>query len=54
MLYSALVYFVVALIAAPFGFSGLAPSAAEIARILCVLFLVMAIVSFVIHLSGRR
>ena len=42
MLHYALVFFVVALIAALLGFGGIAAGAAGIARILFVVFLVMA------------
>lgn len=54
MLYYALVYFVVALIAAAFGFGGFGASAEDIARILFVLFLVMALVSLFFHLARRQ
>jgi uncharacterized membrane protein YtjA (UPF0391 family) len=53
MLYYALVFFVVALIAAVFGFGGLAAGAVGIAKILFVLFLIGAVVTFFISL-GRR
>ena len=43
MLYYAVVFFVVALIAAVFGFSGIAAGAAGIAKILFVLFLIGAV-----------
>lgn len=46
MLHYAVVFFVVALIAAVFGFGGIAAGAVGIAKILFVVFLVMAIVSF--------
>ncbi len=52
MLHYALVFFVVAIIAAVLGFGGLAASAAGIAKILCVVALAMAVVSFFMH--GRR
>jgi uncharacterized membrane protein YtjA (UPF0391 family) len=51
MLYWAAVFFVVALLAAVFGFGGLAASAAGVAKILFFVFLVFALVSF---LFGRR
>ena len=51
MLYWALVFFVVALLAGAFGFLGLAAGAAEIARILFFVFLVLFIVSL---LTGRK
>jgi uncharacterized membrane protein YtjA (UPF0391 family) len=45
MLYWAAVFFVIALIAAVFGFGGIAVGAAEIAKILFFVFLVLFIVS---------
>ena len=45
MLYWAAVFFIVALIAAVFGFGGIAVGAAEIAKILFFVFLVLFIVS---------
>ena len=51
MLYWAAVFFVIALLAAIFGFGGLAASAAGFAKILFFVFLVLALVSF---LFGRR
>jgi uncharacterized membrane protein YtjA (UPF0391 family) len=57
MLYYALVFFVVSLVAAFFGFFGLAAGAASIAKLLFVGFLVLAIVTGVVHLlsaGGRR
>gem|GEM_PF-288957 len=51
MLYWAAVFFVIALLAAVFGFGGLAASAAGVAKILFFVFLVFAVVSF---LFGRR
>jgi uncharacterized membrane protein YtjA (UPF0391 family) len=53
MLYYAVVFFIVALIAAVFGFSGIAAGAAGIAKILFVLFLIGAVVTFFISLSRR-
>lgn len=52
MLYYALVFFIVALIAAALGFFGLAAGAASIAKLLFVAFLVLAIVTAVGHLVG--
>jgi uncharacterized membrane protein YtjA (UPF0391 family) len=51
MLYWAAVFFVIALLAAIFGFGGLAAGAAGIAKVLFFVFLVIALVSF---LFGRR
>ena len=54
MLHYAVVFFVIALIAAVLGFGGIAAGAAEIAKVLFVVFLVMAIASFVINLIKGR
>ncbi|RZT38550.1 DUF1328 domain-containing protein [Cupriavidus agavae] len=54
MLYYALVFFVVALVAAIFGFGGIAAGAVEIAKILFFIFLVVALVTFVMGLVRRR
>jgi len=54
MLYYALVFFIIAIIAAVFGFSGLATGAAGIAKILFVVFLVIAIATFVVNLLRGR
>lgn len=51
MLRWALVFLVVALLAAVFGFGGIAADAAWIARILFFLFLVLFVVSLIL---GRR
>jgi len=53
MLHYAVVFFVVALIAAVLGFGGIAASAAGIAKVLFFVFLVMAAVSFVFGLIKR-
>lgn len=53
MLYWALVFFVVAIIAAVLGFGGIATSAVNIAQILFFLFLVLFLVSLVLGL-GRK
>lgn len=47
MLHYAVVFFVIALIAALFGFGGIAAGAVEIAKILFFLFLILAIVTFI-------
>ncbi|HEV8549920.1 MAG TPA: DUF1328 domain-containing protein [Polyangiaceae bacterium] len=51
MLHWAAVFFVIALIAAVFGFGGIAASAVGIGKILFVVFLVLAVVSLIF---GRR
>ena len=47
----AIVFFVIALIAAVFGFGGIAGEAAWIGKVLLVVFLILAVVSMVL---GRR
>lgn len=53
MLYWALTFFVVALIAAILGFGGVAIAAASIAKILFFVFLVLFLFSLVAHISRR-
>jgi uncharacterized membrane protein YtjA (UPF0391 family) len=47
MLHYSVVFFVIALIAAVFGFGGIAAGAVEIAKVLFFIFVVLAIVSFI-------
>jgi uncharacterized membrane protein YtjA (UPF0391 family) len=54
MLHYALVFFVIALVAAIFGFGGIAVGAAEIAKILFVIFLVLFVGSLIVGLVNRR
>lgn len=53
MLHYALVFFLIAVVAAVFGFGGIAVASAGIAKILFVLFLVLFLVSLVMHTSRR-
>jgi uncharacterized membrane protein YtjA (UPF0391 family) len=53
MLYWAAVFFVIALVAAVFGFGGIAVEAVGIAKILFVVFLVLFIVSLILGRSRR-
>lgn len=53
MLNYAVIFLVVALVAAVFGFGGIAAGAVEIAKILFFIFAFMAIVTFVISLVRR-
>ena len=53
MLHYAVVFFIIALIAAFFGFGGIAVGAAGIAKSLFIVFLIGAIVSLLMSL-GRR
>lgn len=47
VLHYAIIFFVIALIAALFGFSGIAAGATWIAKLLLVVFLILAVVMFV-------
>jgi uncharacterized membrane protein YtjA (UPF0391 family) len=53
MLRWALAFFVVALIAALFGFTGIAIAAAGVAKILFYLFLILFLITLVGHLLRR-
>jgi uncharacterized membrane protein YtjA (UPF0391 family) len=53
MLHYAVVFFVIALIAAVFGFGGIAAGAMEIGKILFVVFAVLAVASFLVSLVKR-
>lgn len=54
MLHYAVVFFVIALIAAVFGFGGIAASAAGIAKLLFFVFVALAVVSFLLGLIKRK
>lgn len=54
MLHYAIVFLVIALIAALFGFGGIASSAVGIAQVLFFVFLVLAVVSFFFGRSRGR
>ena len=54
MLHYAVVFFVIALIAALFGFGGIAASASGIAQILFFVFIVLAVASFLYRLIKRN
>jgi len=47
MLYWALVFFVIAIVAAIFGFGGIAAGASSIAQVLFFLFLIVAVASLI-------
>jgi uncharacterized membrane protein YtjA (UPF0391 family) len=53
MLYWAAVFFVIAIVAAIFGFGGIAAGAAEIAKILFFVFLVIFAITLILGLFGR-
>ena len=54
MLHYAIVFFVIALIAAVFGFGGIAAGAVEIGKILFFVFLLIAAITFVMSLLRKR
>ena len=54
MLHYSVIFLVIALIAAVFGFGGIAAGAVEIAKILFFIFAIMAIVGFVMSLVRRK
>ena len=53
MLYYAAVFFLIALVAALFGFGGIAAGAVEVAKILFFVFLVLFVVSLITGLIRR-
>jgi uncharacterized membrane protein YtjA (UPF0391 family) len=53
MVYWALMFFLVAVIAAVFGFTGVALAAAGIAKLLFFIFLVLFVITFATHLTRR-
>jgi uncharacterized membrane protein YtjA (UPF0391 family) len=53
MLYYALVFFIVAIIAAILGFGGVAIAAAGVAKLLFYVFLVLFLVSLIAHAARR-
>jgi uncharacterized membrane protein YtjA (UPF0391 family) len=54
MFYWAVVFFIVAIVCAVFGFSGLAHDSAYIAKILAVIGIVLALITFLSHRRSRR
>jgi len=54
MLYWGLVFLLVSLVAALFGFGGISMAAADIARILFFVFIVLFILSLIFGLRARR
>ncbi len=53
MLNYALLFLVIAILAAIFGFGGIAAGAVEIARILFYIFVVIFLVSIIMHFARR-
>jgi uncharacterized membrane protein YtjA (UPF0391 family) len=54
MLYWAIVFLVIALVAALFGFGGIAVAAAGIAKVLFFLFVIIFVVTLIMGLMRRR
>lgn len=55
MLQWAVIFFIIAIVAAVFGFGGVAQDTAYIGKILAVIGIILAIISFVFHRrSGRN
>lgn len=54
MLYWAVVFLVIAIIAAVFGFGGIAVAATGIAKLLFFIFLVLFVISLIFHMGRRR
>ncbi|MDH5857938.1 DUF1328 domain-containing protein [Lampropedia aestuarii] len=54
MLRYAVIFFIIALVAALFGFGGIAAGATEIAKILFFVFIVIAVITFVLNLIQRK
>lgn len=54
MFYWAIVFFVIAIVAAVFGFSGIAHDTAYIGKILAIVGLILAVVSFIFHRRSLR
>ncbi len=53
MLYWALLFLIIAILAAVFGFTGISLLAAGVAKILFFLFLVLFVISLVVHVTRR-
>ena len=54
MLNYAVIFLVIALIAAVFGFGGIAAGAVDIAKILFFIFVILAVVSFVVSMLRKK
>lgn len=53
MLYWALIFFIIAIVAAIFGFGGIAAGAVSIAKILFWIFIIIFLVSLIMGLARR-
>jgi uncharacterized membrane protein YtjA (UPF0391 family) len=54
MLRYSVIFFIIALVAALFGFGGIAAGAVEIAKILFFIFAILAVVGFVFSLMKKH
>lgn len=54
MLRYAVIFLVIALIAAVFGFGGIAAGAVDIAKILFFVFIIIAIISFALGIFNKK
>jgi uncharacterized membrane protein YtjA (UPF0391 family) len=54
VLHYSVIFLVIALIAAVFGFGGIVAGAVEIAKILFLIFAIMAVISFVVSLVRKN
>ena len=54
MLYYTVVFFIIAMIAAAFGFGGIASSAIGIAQIIFLVFAMLTVISFVMSWMKKR
>jgi uncharacterized membrane protein YtjA (UPF0391 family) len=54
MLYWAVVFFIVAIVAGVFGFGGISAAATDIAQILFFVFIVLFVLSLIFGYRGRR
>lgn len=54
MIFLAVIFFIIAVIAAVFGFGGLADDSAYIAKILAVIGIILAVLSFIFGRRSRR
>ncbi len=53
MLYWTVIFFIISIVAAIFGFGGISESTAGIAKVLFVVFLIVTIISFFLGRRGR-
>ncbi len=54
MLRAAIIFFIIAIVAFVFGASGIAGMSMEIGRLLLTVFLVLAVISFLINVFSKR